>query len=615
MELRVPGIGGPDPESVLGCAPNHAVPTWRSQPSARSMVRHAAGQYDVHVYDWRPLTSGSRSFAVWPLLAPFTFVNVAGWMGPPDRRRGWLHRWASVLIGITVTVQCVVWLIVASVNGWRVYLDDDARRVAYWAGVGTAVVAMGLLVLGATYMASGFERYRPSAWTDPPAGPSWRHPWGRGITMTTVDERFYDSGAEHRAHWRVHVVVAIATAATTVALALGGGGAGNPWRGLDRAIVAAGAAPFVAIAVLVLVALPPDSSGRPLTARLAGAGAATLGVMLLGGLVSAAMIAVVGIEHVPTGPAMMLFELYGWVAFAVLALAGLIVLFAAQTRSAAERSPLGAELLGSSVARLRARVAPTVARVDVILALVAVGVPVAAALLSWVRWFHHDHGERWRLTASLGVSLGRWTVFAVAALMIVNLVKSRANPAALRRIGNLWDIVTFWPRSYHPFAVRPYAERAVPELREFLLHAPSRGPLVVTAHSQGSVLVFAAIEPVLADVRGRLELVTFGSPLRSLHRRFFPRCFAADRIAAVHTTLGSGWRNVFRCTDHVGRAVFADDAEALATYASTRRVLRVDLPDRPIADPSPTDPALEGHNRYWEAAEVRAAVARMVGNA
>jgi hypothetical protein len=154
----------------------------------------------------------------------------------------------------------------------------------------------------------------------------------------------------------------------------------------------------------------------------------------------------------------------------------------------------------------------------------------------------------------------------------------------------------------------------VARLREFVLSTPRRGPLVVTAHSQGSVLVFAAIEPVLTDVRGRVELVTFGSPLRSIYRRFFPRCFSAERIAAVHATLGSGWRNVFRCTDHVGRAVFTDDAEAVQTYVATRRVLHVDLADRPIADPSPTDATLEGHNRYWDAAEVRAAVERMVGD-
>src|SRR5512133_2606748 len=78
MELRVPGIGGPSAESVLGCEPGYAVTTWRSQDDARSRVCHTAAEYTTHAYDWRPLTSGSRSFAAWPLLLPFTVVNLSG---------------------------------------------------------------------------------------------------------------------------------------------------------------------------------------------------------------------------------------------------------------------------------------------------------------------------------------------------------------------------------------------------------------------------------------------------------------------------------------------------------------------------------------------------------
>jgi len=184
--------------------------------------------------------------------------------------------------------------------------------------------------------------------------------------------------------------------------------------------------------------------------------------------------------------------------------------------------------------------------------------------------------------------------------MVLNLVKSRANPESLRRIGNLWDVITFWPRSFQPFAVRPYAERAVPELREFVLHGPQRPPLVVTAHSQGSVLIVAALCPVAAEVPTTTGLVTFGSPLRSLYAKLFPRSFPAASLQPVRR-----WRNVFRYTDHVGRAVFATDGQALDAY---ERQPTGTLADRPIPDPSPTDPVLEGHNRYWASAEVRDAV-------
>ena len=102
---------------------------------------------------------------------------------------------------------------------------------------------------------------------------------------------------------------------------------------------------------------------------------------------------------------MMLFELYGWVAFGVLALGGFITLFAAQTPSVAEGSALEPPLLGSTVARVRAR-APGCGHADVVLALVAVAVPVAAAALAWVRWFDNDDGQQWRMTSSLGVTSG-----------------------------------------------------------------------------------------------------------------------------------------------------------------------------------------------------------------
>lgn len=44
----------------------------------------------------------------------------------------------------------------------------------------------------------------------------------------------------------------------------------------------------------------------------------------------------------------------------------------------------------------------------------------------------------------------------------------KASSTAGRILGNVWDVLTFWPLRYHPFAVPPYAERAVPELRHRL---------------------------------------------------------------------------------------------------------------------------------------------------
>ncbi len=115
MELRVHGVGGPSPQTVMGCPQDAvAVATWRSEPTAFTAVRRSPTDPSVLAYDWRPLTSGSRAFALWPILLPFCLVNLAGWMRP--RRSPAVAPAARVLavwIGYATTVGAVVWLLFA----------------------------------------------------------------------------------------------------------------------------------------------------------------------------------------------------------------------------------------------------------------------------------------------------------------------------------------------------------------------------------------------------------------------------------------------------------------------------------------------------------------------
>ena len=87
-----------------------------------------------------------------------------------------------------------------------------------------------------------------------------------------------------------------------------------------------------------------------------------------------------------------------------------------------------------------------------------------------------------------------------------------------------FDVGTFFPRSFHPFAPPSYTERAVPELtrRIWRLH-DNQGRVVLTAHSQGSMVAAAALARQSARHEEKtVGLVTLGSPLAKLYRWAFP---------------------------------------------------------------------------------------------
>lgn len=604
------GIGGPDPGGVLGCEPGSTpVVSWRSEARSRSAVRRCAGENEVHLYHWSPLTSGSRTFALWPLLLPFTLVNLAGWMAPSRRRPGpaRLHRAAAVVVGLATTAAASVWLVLAALIVWAEvgdapsWLPGSAATDRFSVALASAAAAMGVLVLAATFAAAGFERFRPSSWG--PAGRSAGRPWA-SLSARLDDPRFYDGGAAHATRWRVHVTVAVAALAA-VAAAVHAGGTERSGEVVGRALLVVGAVHGVTLAAVVAAATGRDGDRR-LSRRLVGAATATLGVILLGGLVLSATIALAGIGAVPPGPAAVLYDCYGWAALAGLAGVVVAVVNALLRRTPAESGPARA-LVPTIDARLRARLATVLSDLDVVVSGLAGGFAAAAGAAVAIRWSAIWDGS-WRLTATAPVNIARSTFAFVLGAVVLNVIKSRASPAVLRRIGNIWDIVTFWPRAYHPFAVRPYAERAVPELQEFLRTAPRHGRLMVAAHSQGSVLAYAAVRPFVAgegaDATCSLPpfaLVTFGSPLRALYAALFPHYFEPGEFDTTRRAIAGGWTNLFRCTDHVGRAVFTDDAEAVEAGAVG--------PDRPLADGDDLDGRVHGHNDYWGDPAVRQAVA------
>lgn len=126
---------------------------------------------------------------------------------------------------------------------------------------------------------------------------------------------------------------------------------------------------------------------------------------------------------------------------------------------------------------------------------------------------------------------------AVAGLALLGALVKGSGGAGRRPLGLVWDLVSFLPRSAHPFAPPCYAERAVPELTERvawwleqdgkIVEGQRRGgdKVVISAHSLGGVLTVAALMRQSLDDygrQGRIRLLTYGSQLRAYFSRIFP---------------------------------------------------------------------------------------------
>ncbi len=155
--------------------------------------------------------------------------------------------------------------------------------------------------------------------------------------------------------------------------------------------------------------------------------------------------------------------------------------------------------------------------------------------------------------ADTAQALGSWLLGAAAVALIALGRQAYRNISARRTVGILWDVGTFWPRAAHPFAPPCYAERAVPDLtwRIATWTETTGGRLVLSAHSQGTVLAAAAVWQLAPDTRRRIALLTYGSPLERLYGRWFPAFFGPPELVTLHQELHA-WRNLWRRTDPIG---------------------------------------------------------------
>ncbi|MBQ1071898.1 hypothetical protein KBX06_01765 [Micromonospora sp. C31] len=217
--------------------------------------------------------------------------------------------------------------------------------------------------------------------------------------------------------------------------------------------------------------------------------------------------------------------------------------------------------------------------------------PVAtggAAVVAWI--------------SELGGWLLGWLPVLIAA---VGLLVYR-NELVRRSVGVVWDVGTFWPRTAHPLAPPSYAERAVPELQTRtagLLALAGHDPrsvdgIILSGHSQGTVICAAVILQLPARTRRRIWFFSYGCQLTRLYGRVFPGYFGPERLPALTEALTPPggrirWTNFWRNTDPLGWPVTAGER------------------DLPVRDPEAlhpsdgevADPPIRNHSGYPEAPE------------
>jgi hypothetical protein len=248
-------------------------------------------------------------------------------------------------------------------------------------------------------------------------------------------------------------------------------------------------------------------------------------------------------------------------------------------------------------------------------------------------------------------NIGTFSLIAAAGYMFVLGRRALRTESARRGLNVVWDVISFWPHSVHPFVPPSYAQFAVRDLRRRIRHhlllpavAPAPGTedpiaagaprVVLSAHSQGSLIAVATILWLSEAERSRVALVTYGSQLQVAFPRAFPAYVDFGLLGLVRTRLADRWINLYRETDPIagpvlswGRSTIAPDSGAPTSHrigadgdqpdvieGTTGR--RESGPDWRVLDPPPVDPTLQTtsvthlgkHSGYPASADYTAAV-------
>lgn len=145
-------------------------------------------------------------------------------------------------------------------------------------------------------------------------------------------------------------------------------------------------------------------------------------------------------------------------------------------------------------------------------------------------------------------------------LLVTRSIYAGLQDRSVRRgVGILWDVGTFWPRWFHPFAPPTYSDRAVTHLTaelELRLMDPDHRVLLAP-HSQGAIIGTAAILGMTEAAEWRrVALLTYGSPWSRFYAELCPAMFSSACLESLCDRLEDGdairWRNLYRTSDPIG---------------------------------------------------------------
>jgi hypothetical protein len=180
-------------------------------------------------------------------------------------------------------------------------------------------------------------------------------------------------------------------------------------------------------------------------------------------------------------------------------------------------------------------------------------------------------GEAAPWWVQLLTNTGTYALLGVAGLLFYLGRRSLRAEESRRGANVVWDVISFWPHAAHPFVPPAYSQFAVHDLRrriDFHLNPPAdlvdaQHPrprrLVLSAHSQGSLIAFATVLWLAQEDRDRTSLVTYGSQLQVAYPRGFPGFADLGLLTTVLSALGGRWINLYRETDPIAGPVLSWD--------------------------------------------------------